>query len=169
MKRFAILATLLFCPLLAIPLESKEIVVKKDTDTPIPAAEYEDIPLIPRIGLNIYINPTTLKGRLIKQHLTREWVNYILPKLRNKTFTDRIHLLQVCGQAEFRRRDLMRHFDIKLKETSDRAYFYVGYGGRKIYFPDFDVSPLEFPGVITFFTWVKDIHFLSITDIRYSL
>ena len=130
-----------------------------DIDKPIKRKDTVLIREFRRIDLNIAVNPETVEGKVIKQHLTRDWIAFLLPRLKGKDWATQTNLLKVLGKAEYDRRELIRHFNIKFHDTSDESFFYVGYGGLKTYFPEFEVGLQEFPGYISFFSWVKDAWF----------
>lgn len=119
------------------------------------------MPAIPRrVELVIATNPTTMEGKLIKQHLTRDWIKFIYPKLKNQSLHSKAGLLAQIVPAEYKRRRLYKHFsEIRFVETSGQTWFRVGRSDR-IYMPDeYDIHPMEFPGYITFFDWVARRHF----------
>jgi len=123
--------------------------------------EYKQPPELHKRQLIIYANPTTLSGKLVKQHLERDWIKFITPKLQKLRYKDRISLFREILKQENRRRIIHKYFDVKIVETSNNLSFKVGRYGKRIYFPEVTNAPHpnEFPGYITFFLWVVDTHY----------
>lgn len=123
--------------------------------------EYKQPPKLHKRQLIIYANPATINGKLVRQHLQRDWIDFIVPRVQKLGYKDRISILREVLKQENRRRIIHKYFDVKIVETSDELSFKVGRYSKRIYLPEVtDGShPNEFPGYITFFSWVVDTHY----------
>ena len=125
-----------------------------------------DYPKLHKRQLIIYANPTTIEGKLVKQHLQRDWLKYVSSRSNDKK------LLSMINKYETRRKIIHKYFDVKIVETSDKLYFKIGKYGTKIYFPEVTEArhPNEYPGYVEFFFWVVDTHYYEyFKDYHYAM
>ena len=79
-----------------------------------------DYPKLHKRQLIIYANPATVEGKLVKQHLQRDWLKYVSSRSNDKK------LLSIVSKYETRRKIIHKYFDVRIVETSDRLYFNIG-------------------------------------------
>lgn len=117
-------------------------------------------PRLQQTDLIIYYNPTSSDGQAVKQQLTTDFVE-ICNSWRPH---ERIMGLKAIISHEYSRRRVHKYFRVKFVESSDKLSFRIGAGNRVVVPEHVGADPREYPGYITFFDYVVDVHHRAYFD-----
>lgn len=108
-----------------------------------------------RANLTIYYNPATEHGQAVYRQLNTDMFNIV----RTWPVRERLLAQNAVIEHEFDRRRINKYFNITWIESSDQLSFRIN-SGNLVVIPSAKMAdPREYPGYITFFSYVVDTYY----------